>query len=229
MSNATTPTGLHVCKESRDETLRFYKLCFAADPSNARIYFNVDCDIPYLIAEPLNPYFYDLYNVDCPFTTFSEGCQEVTYLRLFSIAHAAIRNDIKAICLENCRYLAIAYEGPPMHLFGQNCQVFDLAGIYFRTQNLYYSEPRQQILRQRLGEIFGTSKFTLIDGYPAISPIDWALDPSSQPPDSFVPLIEQVWAADFHGFNDIVWQLIEQKVNTTSDEERKASLIHWSV
>ncbi|KAF7952415.1 uncharacterized protein EAE97_001912 [Botrytis byssoidea] len=207
MSNATVPPGLHVCKESRNETLRFYKLCFAADPSNARIYFNVDCDVPHLIADHLDSYFYNIHNFSSPFPKFT---------------HAAIRNDLKTVCLENCRHVALEYEGVPMHLFGPNCQVFDFHGFYFRTQIFYYGEPPQQILRQRIGEIFGTSKFTHVNSYAPTCPIGWALDPSPQPPDSFAPLIEQVWAADFHGFNDIVWQFIEQKVNTTCDEERKS-------
>ncbi|TGO24427.1 hypothetical protein BPAE_0103g00280 [Botrytis paeoniae] len=193
MSNAIIPTGLRVCKESRDETLRFYKLCFAADPSNARIYFNVDCDVPHLITQPLDPYFYNLH-------TFNHLSTPL---------------------------LAGEYEAPPMPLFGPHCQVFDFHGIYIRTQNLYHGELPQQSLRQRIGEIFGTSKFAYIDGHPPIFPIGRASAPSYQPSDSFALLIEQVWAADYHGFNDIVWQFIEQKVNTTLEEYRKASLINW--
>ncbi|TGO42364.1 hypothetical protein BHYA_0009g00430 [Botrytis hyacinthi] len=227
MSNATIPTGLRICKESRDETLRFYKLCFAAELWNARIYFNVDCDVPHLITKPSASCFGNPHNVNRPFTTYGMG-PVVTYLILFSIAHAAIKNDIKAVCLENCRHLSLEYEGPPMHLFGPNCQVFDFHGIYFRAQILYYGEPPQQSLRQRIGQIFGTSKFAHVNGHPPICPIGCALDPSSQSPDSFAPLIEQVWAADFHGFNDIVWQFIEQKVNTTCDEERKSGSLEGS-
>ncbi|KAF5873117.1 uncharacterized protein Bfra_008394 [Botrytis fragariae] len=191
MSNATIPTGLRVCKESRDETLRFYKLCFAADPSNARIYFNVDCDVPHLITQPLDPYFYNLHMSNHLFTPQNMGSPLATYPRLFSIAHAAIKNDIKAVCLEDCRLLAGEYEGPPMHLFGPNCQVFDFYGIYFRTQNLYYGELPQQSLCQRIGEMFGTSKFAYIDGHPPIFPIGWTSAPSHQPSDSFAPSLNK--------------------------------------
>ncbi|TGO52856.1 hypothetical protein BCON_0133g00010 [Botryotinia convoluta] len=125
MSNATTPNGLRVCKESRDDTLRFYKLCFAANPSNARIYFNVDCDVPHLITQPLDPYFYHLHMFNHLFTPYSMGSPVATYLRLFSIAHAAIRNDIKAVYLEDCRLLTGEYEAPPMHLFGPDCQFIE--------------------------------------------------------------------------------------------------------
>ncbi|TGO12737.1 hypothetical protein BTUL_0083g00400 [Botrytis tulipae] len=228
MSNATIPTGLRVCKESRDETLGFYKLCFAAEPWNARIYFNVDCDVPHLITKPLASSFGNPHNVNRPFTTYSMG-PVVVYLALFIKAHAAIKNDIKAVCLEDCRHLALEYEGPRMHLFGPNCQVFDFHGIDFRTQNLDFGEhPQQRSLRQRIVEIFGNSKFAHIDGHPPVYPIGRASAPSSQPSDSFAPLIEQVWAADCHGFNDIVWQFIEQKVNTTSEEERQSSSLEGS-
>ncbi|KAF7954545.1 hypothetical protein EAE96_005665 [Botrytis aclada] len=230
MSNATTPIGLRVCKESRDETLRFYKLCFAADPSDARIYFNVDCDVPHLITHPLDPYFYPRPAFRRRFTPYHMGSPVATYLRLFSIAHAAIRNDIKAVCLEDCRLLADEYETPPTHLFGPKCQMFDFSGIYFHTKILYYGELLpQQSLRQRLGEIFDTSKFAYIDGRRPSFPSSWASAPSSQPSDSFAPFIEQVWAADLHAFNGIVWQFIEHRVNTNREEYRKAILIDWPI
>ncbi|KAF7925858.1 hypothetical protein EAE99_005893 [Botrytis elliptica] len=212
MSNATIPTGLHVCKESRNETLRFYKLCFAAEPSKARIYFNVDCDVPHLKADPLDSYFYELHNV---FTGGMKSPVNISYLRLFSKAHAAIRNDMKAVCLEGCRYVAPGYEGRPMHLFGPNCRVFDFHGNYFGTPNLYYGETSRFGFRERVEEVFGTSKFTHIDDHPSYFRDYESPTPYSLPSGSLGPLIEQVWAADLYGFNDIVWQFIEQKVNTT--------------
>ncbi|TGO90614.1 hypothetical protein BPOR_0057g00110 [Botrytis porri] len=152
MSNTNTPTGLRICKGSRDETLRFYKLCFAADPSNARIYFNVDCDVPHLFTQPLDPYFYNLHMFNHLFRPYNMGAPLATYLRLFSIAHASIKNDIKAVCLEDCRLLTGEYEAPPMPLFGPNCQVLDFQGISFRTQKLDHGEISQQSLHQRIGD-----------------------------------------------------------------------------
>lgn len=221
MSNATIPTGLHVCKESRDETLIFYKLCFAANPSDARIYFNVDCDVPHLNTQPLNPGFHQAYVYQPLFTTQNMGPSLATYLRLFSIAHAAIRNDIKAVCVEDKRFFNGEYEAPPMPLFGPDCQVFSFQGISFRTQELQGFEFPQQSSRQhaRARDTFGTSKYVNISGHLPCLPVRPLL---SAP---LASLFEQVCAADYHGFNDIVWQFIERKVNTTREESRQVSMI----
>ncbi|KAF7861459.1 hypothetical protein EAF04_008024 [Stromatinia cepivora] len=117
MSNAALSIGLQICKESRDETLRFYKLCFAAQPSHARIYFNVDYDaIHFLI--PLS-------------------MKISTYFGLFSLANATIKDDIKVVFLENEWFWELADKDFPMPLLGPDCRVF-YSGIGFTCLEFYH-------------------------------------------------------------------------------------------
>lgn len=46
-SNATVPTNLHVCHESRTETLKQYNLCFGIARNEGRIFFDLERDMLY--------------------------------------------------------------------------------------------------------------------------------------------------------------------------------------
>ncbi|ESZ98451.1 hypothetical protein SBOR_1113 [Sclerotinia borealis F-4128] len=160
VSNASLPISLQVCQESRYETLRFYKLRFAVDPSNARIYFNPECDaIQLLSPRPMDPN------------------SLAAYSRLFSMASVAIKNDIKAVCMHvtwasetTIRVLRTdTGEAPFTSLFGPDCQVFLFTD---KSQMLPFPQatwkPKRQTVTQSsdLGSgvkaIFGTTKFTSI-------------------------------------------------------------------
>ncbi|CAD6444664.1 d9b46385-14bd-4218-9c58-0633c10b0c95-CDS [Sclerotinia trifoliorum] len=146
MSNATIPIGLQICKESRDETLRFYKLCFAAQPSQARIYFNADHDAIYL----LTPHSMRLS----------------TYFSLFSLATATIKDDIKVVFVGNGWHWEHTDKASLMPWPGPNCRV-----VLFRKrcQALSFSTFRQVVDfvagwyaqdTPSFQVIFGTSKVT---------------------------------------------------------------------
>lgn len=186
MSNATLPIGLQICKEFRDETLRFYKLCFAAEPSHARIYFNADYDAIHLLTP--------------------QSMRLSTYLGLFSLATATIKDDIKVVFVGNEWHLEHTDQASFMPLPGPNCRVFlfqkscqALGALSTFRQVVNFMVHWYARDTPSFQVTFGTSKITAVFCYDKLE--------GEENPDPHV--IEQDWTTG-HGFDGVVRQYVER-------------------
>ncbi|KAJ8067389.1 hypothetical protein OCU04_004740 [Sclerotinia nivalis] len=179
------PPFLSACKSAKNPEmrLRFYKLCFAAQPSQARIYFNVD---------------YDAIRLLIP-----RSMRMSTYFGLFSMANATVKDDIKVVFMENGWELAD--KASPMPLLGPDCRVFlfqkrcNMLGVLssFRQVDSMVHWYVREIPSFQV--IFGTSKVTDIFGY---NKPEGVANPNPL-------LIKEDWTTGFHGLGGIARQYVE--------------------
>lgn len=200
VSNAIPPIGLQICKESRDETLRFYKLCFAADPAKARIYFSTDRDVVQLPS----PYNRSLLSL-------------VLFSRILTMANAAIKNDIKAVCMSKVWLMAGIVRALPQNtdsaplppFFGPNCRLLlfeqDKYGLLPFRHTLWVTAEKhfshKTLWDLEIEAVYGTSK---------LIPIIQVEDPLNRTREMIVPrtpLNDQDWSG-FEGYGSVVRQYI---------------------
>ncbi|KAI9647936.1 hypothetical protein NHQ30_004325 [Ciborinia camelliae] len=200
-STAILPIGLQICKESREVTLRSYKLRIAVEPSNARIYINTKYDALQLL--------------------IPRDCDDLaTYCSLLTMACAAIKKDIKVVFIDcedfveilNARPAALK-AGPDKPsltpLFGPDCQVFVLQKQselirHIRSQPLSHKLAEESPFAQKMKSVFGARKIDFI----------WRDEFKGTMAERKDPLIEQNWTNGSDELDKMVNRIVKPYVKS---------------
>ncbi|QSZ36698.1 hypothetical protein DSL72_006579 [Monilinia vaccinii-corymbosi] len=205
VSNATPPISLQICRESRDETLKYYKRRLGTDPSHARIYINTERDALHL------PHPRSFIDGGAPHERL------VAFWEVLARATADVQDEIRAACVDTAWFQTKVltslrtHDGQPIRRppFALDCRLFVFPGrdelmMPFR-HTVWIPVPKKTTsgLARESQSVFGTANIT------SVVKVESSTNRTQRTIVPRTPLVDQDWITGFDGFGCVVRQYIE--------------------